>query len=163
MKVLIAQSCLTICNHLDSSPPGSSVHGLFLARILQWVAIPCFRGSFQPRDQSWVSHIASKQVLYCLSQGSVSALGEPSSVVIQLGLLFKLYFWASLIAQLVKNPPAMQETWIRTLGWEGPLKKGKHHPLQYSGLENSMDYIVHRVIKSRTQLNNFHFHLIILY
>ena len=112
MKVLIAQSCLTICNHLDSSPPGSSVHGLFLARILQWVAIPCFRGSFQPRDQSWVSHIASKQVLYCLSQGSVSALGEPSSVVILLGLLFKLYFWASLIAQLVKNPPAMQETLV---------------------------------------------------
>ena len=68
--------------------------------------------SFQPRDRSWVSDIASKQVLYCMSQGSVSALGEPSSVVIQLGLLFKLYFWASLIAQLVKNPPAMQETLV---------------------------------------------------
>ena len=33
--------------------------------------------------------------------------------------------WASLIAQLVKNPPAMQETWVQSLGWEDPLKKGK--------------------------------------
>ena len=35
------------------------------------------------------------------------------------------YSWASLIAQLVKNPPAMQETWVRFLGWEDPLEKGK--------------------------------------
>ena len=34
------------------------------------------------------------------------------------------YSWASLLAQLVKNPPAMQETWVRSLGWEDPLKKG---------------------------------------
>ena len=35
------------------------------------------------------------------------------------------YSWASLLAQLVKNPPAMQKTWIRSLGWEDPLEKGK--------------------------------------
>ena len=35
------------------------------------------------------------------------------------------YSWASLVAQLVKNPPAMQETWVRSLGWEHPLEKGK--------------------------------------
>ena len=35
------------------------------------------------------------------------------------------YSWASLVAQLVKNPPAMQETWVRSLGWEDPLEKGK--------------------------------------
>ena len=35
------------------------------------------------------------------------------------------YCWASLVAQLVKNPPAMQETWVRSLGWEDPLEKGK--------------------------------------
>ena len=34
------------------------------------------------------------------------------------------YSWASLVAQLVKNPPAMQETWVRSLGWEDPLEKG---------------------------------------
>ena len=35
------------------------------------------------------------------------------------------YSWASLVAQLVKNPPAMWETWVQSLGWEDPLKKGK--------------------------------------
>ena len=46
---------------------------------------------------------------------------------------------ASLVAHLVKNPPAMRETWVQSLGWEDPLQKGKAYPLQYSGLENSMD------------------------
>ena len=35
------------------------------------------------------------------------------------------YSWASLVAQLVKNPPAMRETWLQSLGWEDPLEKGK--------------------------------------
>ena len=35
------------------------------------------------------------------------------------------YFWASLVAQLAKNLPAVPETWVRYLGWEDPLKKGK--------------------------------------
>ena len=35
------------------------------------------------------------------------------------------YFWASLVAQLVKNLPAMWETWVQSLGWEDPLEKGK--------------------------------------
>ena len=43
----------------------------------------------------------------------------------------------------------MQETWVLSLGWEDPLEKGKAYPLQYSGLENSMDCIVHGVTKSR--------------
>ena len=37
------------------------------------------------------------------------------------------YSWASLVAHLVKNPPAMWETWVRSLGWEGPLEKGMAH------------------------------------
>ena len=35
------------------------------------------------------------------------------------------YFWVSLVAQLVKNPPAMRETWVQSLSWEDPLEKGK--------------------------------------
>ena len=42
------------------------------------------------------------------------------------------YSWASLVAQLVKNPPAMWETWIQSLGWKDPLEKGKAYPLQHS-------------------------------
>ena len=62
---------------------------------------------------------------------------------------FKLY-WASLVVQLVKNPPAMQETWARSLGWEDPLEKGKATQLQYSCLENSMDCVAYGVTKSWT-------------
>ena len=57
----------------------------------------------------------------------------------------------------VKNLPAVQETGIRCLGWEDILENRKATPLQYSGLENSMDCIVHGVAKSWTRLSNFHF------
>ena len=56
----------------------------------------------------------------------------------------------SLVDQLVKNPPTMWKTWVQSLGWEDPLEKGKAYSLQYSGLENSMDCIVHGVAKSQT-------------
>ena len=39
---------------------------------------------------------------------------------------------ASLVAQMVKNPPAEQDTWVQSLGWEDPLEKGIGYPLQYS-------------------------------
>ena len=107
-----------------------------------------------------------------------------------------LYDLASLVAQVVKNPPAMQETPVQLLGQEDPLEKGKAihsifldftcgsvvresacnvgdvgsipglgrspgegkgYPLQYSGLENSMDHIVHGITKHQTQLSDFHF------
>ena len=46
--VLLAQSCLTLCNPIDCSLPASSVHGIFQARILEWVAMPSSRGSSHP-------------------------------------------------------------------------------------------------------------------
>ena len=58
--------------------------------------------------------------------------------------------WVSLIVQLVKNLPAMQETLVQSLGCEDPLEKGKACPLQYSGLENSVNCIVHGVAKNQT-------------
>ena len=48
--MLVTQSCLTLCNPIDCSPPGSSVRGVFQASILEWVAIPFSRGLSQPRD-----------------------------------------------------------------------------------------------------------------
>ena len=53
-KVLVTQSCLTVCHPMDFSPPGSSVHGILQASILRWVDIPFSRGSSLPRDQSRV-------------------------------------------------------------------------------------------------------------
>ena len=59
-KVLVIQSCSILCNPMDYSQPGSSVCGILQARILDWVAIPFSRGSFQLRDQTWVSCIAGR-------------------------------------------------------------------------------------------------------
>ena len=57
---LAAQSCLTLCDPMDCSPPGSSIHGILQARILEWVLISFCKGSSQTRDQTWVSHIADR-------------------------------------------------------------------------------------------------------
>ena len=56
--VIAAHSCLTLGDSVDCSPPGSSVHGILQARILEWVDIPFSRGSSQSRNQTGVSCIA---------------------------------------------------------------------------------------------------------
>ena len=50
------QSCPTLCNAMDCSPPGSPVHGILQARMLEWVAMPSSRGSSQSRDPNYVSY-----------------------------------------------------------------------------------------------------------
>ena len=60
MPCLVAQSCLTLCSPVDCSLPGSSIHGISQARILEWVAMPSSRGSSRPRDQTQVSCIAGR-------------------------------------------------------------------------------------------------------
>ena len=60
MKVLVAQSYTTLCYPMDYSPPGSSLHGILQARILEWVAIPFSRGSSQTRDQIQVSCVRGR-------------------------------------------------------------------------------------------------------
>ena len=60
--------CVCVCGSvmsdslqpIDCNPPGYSVHGILQARILEWVAIPFSKGSSQPRDRTWVSHIAGR-------------------------------------------------------------------------------------------------------
>ena len=69
-KVLISQSCLTFCDPMDCSLPGSSVHGILQARILERVAIPFSRGSSQPRDGAWVSCTASRIFTSWATSGS---------------------------------------------------------------------------------------------
>ena len=66
-----------------------------------------------------------------------------------------LALWASLVAQSVKNLPAVQETRVRSLDWEDPLEKEMANPLQYPCLENLMDTgvwwaAVHGVTKNQT-------------
>ena len=60
------QSCLTLCNPVDSGPPGSSVHGISQGRILEWDAISSPSGSSRPRDQTCIScsSCTDRQILY---------------------------------------------------------------------------------------------------
>ena len=51
-------ACLTLCNAMDLSPPGSSVYGILWARILEWVAMPSSRGHSWPRDQTRISYVS---------------------------------------------------------------------------------------------------------
>jgi len=64
---LVAQSCLTLCNPMDYSLPGSSVHGIFQAIVLEWIAISFSRGSSQPRDRTRVSRIVQFSSVQSLS------------------------------------------------------------------------------------------------
>ena len=93
-----------------------------------------------------------------VSKDSTCNAGDPGSIpgsgrFAREGIGYPLqYSWASLVVQLVKNQPAMQETPGISPG------EGKGYPFQYSGLENSMDCIVHRVTKSWTRPSHCHFH-----
>ena len=212
----VAQSCPTLYDPMDCSIPGSSIHGIFQARVLEWVAISFSRGSSQPRDRTWVSHIAGrrftvwatreaslepvsynqkcnwasafvtcctmerpntksmvfykeKQVLLDRGVWWATVHGVPNSrtwlsnwahmqtfykrgkVISSFGPFQKSLVccqcsetksratviipylvgsltWKSnlsLVAQLVKNLPAMWETWVPSLAWEDPLEKQK--------------------------------------
>ena len=57
----VAQSCPTLCDPMDRSLSGSSIHGIFQARVLEWIAISFFRGSSRPRNRTRVSHIADRR------------------------------------------------------------------------------------------------------
>ena len=70
VKVIVVESCLTLCNHTDCRPPGFSVHEILQARILERITIPFSRGSSQPRDQT-PGLLHCRWILYHLShQGS---------------------------------------------------------------------------------------------
>ena len=82
MHAKLLQSCLTLCDPVNCGPPGSSVCGIFQARILEWVAISYSRGSSPPRDGTHVSY--------------VSCIGRRV-----------LYHWCRLGSQVIVDPPYM--------------------------------------------------------
>jgi len=76
---LVSQSCLILCDPLDCSPPGSSVHGIFQARMLEWVAISSPRGSSWPKD--W-THFSFSLLCPALQVDSLPAelSGKPTNL-----------------------------------------------------------------------------------
>jgi len=154
---LCAQSCPTLCNPMDCSPPGSSVHATLQARILEQVAISFSRGSSGPRDQTIVScivcigrwllyHCATwEAVQFILAPGNFFCMCSPVLKISRIDIspffeadsLMSLYIErASLVAQTVKNLLAVLGD-LGSIPGLGRSPGGGHgNPLQYSCLEN---------------------------
>ena len=80
--VLVAQSCPTLCNPLDYSPPGSSVLGILQARTLECSVIYFSRGTFQPRDRTWVSCIRATRKDPIPPQNKANNQKNPTTLLI---------------------------------------------------------------------------------
>ena len=76
LESLAAQSCPTLCNPMDCNPPGSCVHEILQARILESVAIPFSRGSSWPRDQTQIPYIAGRLLTVWATREALGTLGD---------------------------------------------------------------------------------------
>ena len=97
------QSCLTLCNPMDSSPPGSSVHGILQARILKWVAMPSFKGSSRPRDRTHISQ--------------VSCIGRSSLPLVPLREPKHQYNWLNTASKFDWTSNTTHKSWVPTLSF----------------------------------------------
>ena len=137
LKVKVAQSCLTLCN-----PMYYTIHGILQARKLEWVAFPLTRGSFQPRDQTQVSHIIHLQ---CRRPQFESWFRK---VHWRRDRLTTPIFLGFPCSSTGKESTCNTGDLSLIPGLGRSPEKGKGYPLQYSGLENSIYCIVHGVRRS---------------
>ena len=82
----VAQSCPTLCDPMDCTVPGSSVHGIFQARVLEWVAVSFSRGSSPPRDRIQVFHIVGRR-FFSFKEPLYRSPGEGNSTPLQYSCL----------------------------------------------------------------------------
>ena len=113
----VTESCQIRCNYMDCSLPGSSIHGIFLARILEWVTISSFRGFYQPRGLtggSWAS-CTGRQIIFNTEPSGKPlqvSTGAPNS------LLFTLHNFP---------PPIISNLWIISYSLFFPLLAFSEH------------------------------------
>ena len=72
----VTQLCLTLCDPVDCSPPGSSIHGISQERVLEWVALSISRRSSQPRDWTWVSRVLAWRIPWTQEPGRLESTGS---------------------------------------------------------------------------------------
>ena len=131
LKVLITQSCLTLCNPMDCSPPGSSVHRILQARALEWVAVP-FSSSPHPRDHTQGSRIAGRfsvvwatredfsfENSYNINVGSLKVFPGSLRLSLFLFILFFFKFCSAAVtatvlssSSLIHLPPQLLDYWL---------------------------------------------------
>ena len=143
----VVQLCLTLCDPVDCSLPGSSIHGIFQAKTLEWVAISFSRSSW-PRGWTQVSHIVGRRVTIWATREVFILWGFPGGTSVQ-------------------NPPASAGVTGLIPGSGRSPGESHGNPLQYSCLENPMErgawqVTVHSVSKRWTQLKQLRTHTFIL-
>ena len=119
------QSCRTLCEPIDRRPPGSPIPGILQARTLEWVAISFSNAWKWKVKVKWLSRARLLAIPWTAAYQAPPPMGFSrqeywSGVPLpspREGICYPLqYSWASLVAQLIKNQPAMQETWVWFLG-----------------------------------------------
>ena len=146
----VTQWCPAFWDPMDCSPPGSSVHWILQARILEWVAMPFSRGSSQLRDWTHVSHIAGRFFYHLSDQGSLEVSKSPDS-----GFDTPCPFsGVSLVALTVRTLPEMQE--VQFDPWVGkiPCRRARQRTPVFSPGEShgrpSPKATVHGAVESQT-------------
>ena len=121
--MLVSQLYLTLCDPMNCNLPGSSVHEILQARILDWVAIPFSRGSSQPRDQTWVCCIVGR--FFTISSTKKTSTWKDTCTPVFIAALFT-------IARTWKQPKCpLTEEWIKkicyiyTMEYYSATKKNK--------------------------------------
>ena len=122
----VAKSCLTLCNPVDRSPPGSSVHGILQARILEWVAISFSRRSSWPRERTHVpyigrqdsspwSHSTNSSCLFISELPCYPEMGKWSMLLLLLSRFSRVRLCATPHTAAHQAPPSLgfsrQEHW----------------------------------------------------
>ena len=143
---LFAKLCPTLCDPKDCSPPGSSLHGISRARILGGLLFPSPGDLSNPRIKPRSLALAGRffttsatwEALFSFEHGYIlpsshQKIGQEKYGKFHISSFNAIFhrkkWWmhvslASLMAQALKNLPAIQETWVPSLGWEDPLEKG---------------------------------------
>ena len=143
---------LLLSDCMDGRPPGSSVHGIFQARILEWVAVPFSRASSWSRDLN-PCLLHCRWILYCWATRKVLNYTH-SNIKSTTVTIFSNPWWLS-----GKESACNAGDWGLIPGLGRSPGEGSGNPLQYSCLENPMDReawgaTVHEVTKSRTRLSD---------
>ena len=126
--------CLTLCEPMDCSPPGSSVHGILQATILEWIAISFSRGSSPLRDWTWVSLVAGR--FFTLPSGKsnirmLSTVNQGRSVY-RLPSSFSSFKNTKVKVKLLSHVQIFVIPW--TVVYQAPLSMGFSRQEHWSGL-----------------------------
>ena len=140
VKSEVTQSCLTLCNPMDYRLPGSSIHGIFQARVLEWVAISFSRGSSWPRDWTWVFCIAGRCfTVWATREANEVYLFFFFLIIIFFFFYFTILYWFCQTSTCIRHGCTW---WHRGMVWGG----------RWEGVQDEVYLIIIHEIQIEKQL-----------